>query len=438
MATVLRRGYTGGSSGSSSGTSAAARKSLEQTQEKGVLTTSSGRESRTTEPKANDFELPERTSPRRYLEDWDYTPSKEVTAARSALQAQEANRPAAFQSQYEGAVQSILDGILNRKQFDVTTDANYQQLYELAKQRYQANASRSMRDTMAAANTATGGYGNTYSQAVGQQAYDRTMEGLNDQNLALMEMAYRMYQDETADRYNRLNAVNTQDAVDYGRYRDTVGDYQTDRNYYRQRLLDEYGIDYGQYMDSLGQSNSAEEFQRAQDAAELAQGNWYDEMRYRASQDALSQQNYEREWENSQYQQALAGAMQMAGNGLGVPQRYAAQLDADTLAQLQALAAQRAAARQRGGGSGGGSGRSTSSGAEERTITQDEFNADYSEVLRNAIESGETPEDARALADAYRAFIQEQGYTIVEPEYRNLTDLRRAERTAIQNARSKR
>lgn len=162
--------------------------------------------------------------------------------------------PDPYESAYEGRIGSILDAIYNRKAFNIKDDTNYQQLYDNYAERYRANADRAMRDTMASANAATGGYGSTYAQAVGQQAYDRTMEGLNDQNMALMQLAYNMYSDDRANDYNKLNAFQGQDQIEYGRYRDGVADWQNDRNYYANQYQNSFSNDYNEYQNALGQA----------------------------------------------------------------------------------------------------------------------------------------------------------------------------------------
>ena len=83
---------------------------------------------------------------------------------------------------------------------------------------------------MGQAQAASGGYGSTYAQQVGQQAYDQTMSGLNDKVLDFRDRAYQTYLNNQSHRYNQLNAFQTQDNTDYGRYRDTVADWQADRN----------------------------------------------------------------------------------------------------------------------------------------------------------------------------------------------------------------
>ena len=94
---------------------------------------------------------------------------------------------------------------------------------------------------------ATGGYGSTAATAAAGQAYDRAMEGLNDNNIALMQLAYQMDQANNADRYNQLGAVTGLDNSDYARYRDTVGDWQTDRNYFANQYQNMYGNDWQKY-----------------------------------------------------------------------------------------------------------------------------------------------------------------------------------------------
>lgn len=124
---------------------------------------------------------------------------------------------------------------------------------------YQQSASRAMRDTMGQAQAASGGYGSTYAQQVGQQAYDQTMSGLNDKVLDFRDRAYQTYLNNQSNRYNTLNAFQTQDNTDYGRYRDTVADWQADRNYYLGALQGEqandlniYSANNNNYYNALG------------------------------------------------------------------------------------------------------------------------------------------------------------------------------------------
>lgn len=158
-----------------------------------------------------------------------YQQSQAVTAAGNALAQHEGNKPTAYQSQYGDQIQSMIDSILNRGKFsyDFAADPMYQQYA----QQYQRNAQLGMRDTMAQTAALTGGYGNSYAQHAGQQTYQGVMEGLNDMIPELQQAAYQMYRDEGTDLLNKLGVLQGADDSAYGRYRDTVGDYQNELNY---------------------------------------------------------------------------------------------------------------------------------------------------------------------------------------------------------------
>lgn len=298
------------------------------------------------------------------------------------MQDTEDNKPAAYQSKYEDTINQILDTINNRKAFDVTSDANYNALYDQYAERYKAQAQRSMNDAMASANAATGGYGSTYGQAVGQQAYDRTMEGLNDQNMALMNLAYQIYEGDRANDYNKLNAYQSQDNTMYGRYRDDVNDWQTDRNYYAGQYQQNYANDrsafendrsfgYNQYRDNMSDYLNDRNYY----AGQYWNSYGTDRSAYDTDRtfDYTMDQN-EIQRDDANYQDALKQAMSLAQAGLPVPdyitarinqynEKYGLGTGLDTTAYLQQLAA----LATMGSGSSGGSGRGKGKGGGDDT-----------------------------------------------------------------------
>ena len=123
-----------------------------------------------------------------------------------------------YQSQYRDQIKGLYDQIANRKDFtyDVNADAMYQQL----KDQYVQGGRMAMMDTMGQAQAMTGGYGNSYAQGVGQQAYQGYLQGLNDQVPNLYQMALNRYLqqgDQMLDQYSMLTA---QEAQDYARWQD--------------------------------------------------------------------------------------------------------------------------------------------------------------------------------------------------------------------------
>ena len=191
----------------------------------------------------------------------------------------ERNKPDEFESKYEGQISDILDNILNRPKFSYTSeDMTNDDLYKMYRDQYMRQGNLAMRDTMGNAASLTGGYGNTYASAAGQQAYDNYVSMLNDKALDFYDRAYQRYNDEGQNLYNQMNVVTGLDNTDYQRYRDTVSDYYNDLNYYNGRYNQEYGYDYGQYQDQVAADQWAQEFAFQKQQAAQEQANWEAEM----------------------------------------------------------------------------------------------------------------------------------------------------------------
>lgn len=188
-----------------------------------------------------------------------YSPSGAVSAAKAYLEQVQKNRPGAYQSRWDEELDSLYDQITNRKpfQYDLGTDALYQQY----KEQYQRLGRTAMQDTMGQAASLTGGYGSTYSEQVGQQAYNAYLQSLNDIVPELYDRAYSRYQDEGNDLYNRYGLVSERESQDYSKYRDTLSDYYSDLADARSAYDAEWNRDYGQYSDELSywQKKAAQE-----------------------------------------------------------------------------------------------------------------------------------------------------------------------------------
>lgn len=178
-----------------------------------------------------------------------YTPSGSVQAAQAYLEQVKASKPGAYQSRWDDELTSLYDQIRNRKKFsyDMGTDPLYQQYRE----QYQRLGRLAMQDTMGQAAALTGGYGSTYGEQVGQQAYNAYLQNLNDIVLQLQQQAYQRYQDEGTDLYNQYSLVKGRDDTDYGRYRDTVSDYYSDLSDARSAYNSERSLDQSQWATML-------------------------------------------------------------------------------------------------------------------------------------------------------------------------------------------
>ena len=145
-----------------------------------------------------------------------------------------------------GYAPSIMQQITNPKEFKYSFDGDA--LYKQMADRYVRQGKQAMMDTMGQAAGLTGGYGNSYAQTAGQQAYDQYLQGLNDKALDYYDRAYQRYLDEQNGLINRYGVVSQADQTDYGRYRDDVGDYQNELNYWTNRYDTEADRDYSRYQ----------------------------------------------------------------------------------------------------------------------------------------------------------------------------------------------
>lgn len=179
----------------------------------------------------------------------DYVKSETVQQAYAALQAILAAQPGAYQSKWQGQIDEMIDRILNREKFtyDINSDALYQQYAD----QYKNLGKLAMQDTMGQAAAMTGGYGNSYAQSVGQQAYQGYLSQLNEMVPELYGMALDQYNREGQEMYNQYGLLSDQEAQDYGRYRDAYNNWLAERDYATGRYDTEYDRDYGQYWDKV-------------------------------------------------------------------------------------------------------------------------------------------------------------------------------------------
>ena len=154
---------------------------------------------------------------------------KDYYEQQKALQEYQKNKPGEYKSQYQGYINDYMGRIANRKpfQYDPNSDALYQQY----RNEYTDLGRLAMQDTMGQAAQLTGGYGNSYANMVGQQAYQGYMRQLADKIPELSEMAYKRYAQEGQDLKDALVMYQNADESAYGRYRDNVGDFYTQLNY---------------------------------------------------------------------------------------------------------------------------------------------------------------------------------------------------------------
>lgn len=214
------------------------------------------------------------------------------------------NAPASWTDPYADQRKGYLDQYENRDPFSY--DFNSDALYQQYKDQYIQQGQMAMMDTMGQAAAMTGGYGNSYAQTVGQQAYNQQLNQLNAIMPELYDRAYGIYQQEGEellkmyDLYTGLsNESHNQHLGEVDRYYKQLGALSDYANALYSKEFDEWGtmtgldIDIANAKNNMGldtwatqlgiisgenqtlmnQKFTAEENQKSRDAAATKDGN---------------------------------------------------------------------------------------------------------------------------------------------------------------------
>lgn len=229
-----------------------------------------------------------------------YQPSDTVKQAEAMLRQLLAQKPGEYQSQWQGQLDEILANIMNREKFSY--DLNADALYQQYRNQYVMQGQQAMMDTMGQAAALTGGYGNSYAQTAGQQAYHGYLQQLNDVMPELYRLALSKYQmegDEMAKQYAMLGAREDQD---YGRYQDDLAAYYAELDRLTEDARYQSEADYEKYLQDLS-------FAYQQDRDKVADDQWqaeYDEAK----------RQYDQAWEQK-YGSSAGGSTEGSGGGGG-------------------------------------------------------------------------------------------------------------------------
>ena len=176
-----------------------------------------------------------------------YEKSDVVKEAEALLQQQLANKPGEYTSAWQTQLNETLDKILNREKFSY--DLNGDALYQQYKDQYTTQGKMAMMDTMGQAAAMTGGYGNSYAQSVGQQAYQGYLQQLNDRIPELYQLALDQYNREGDEMYNQASLMASMEDQDYGRYRDQLTDYNAELDRLTEDARYQGELDYSKWAD---------------------------------------------------------------------------------------------------------------------------------------------------------------------------------------------
>ena len=305
-----------------------------------------------------------------------YTPSASVTQAQQYLDSVISGKPGDYQSQYQAQLNDLYNQVMNRPGF--TFNLNGNAMYEQYRDQYMQSGRQAMMDTMGQAAAMTGGYGNSYASTAGNQAFQQYLQQLN----AVVPELYQMELDRYNNEGNRLlqqyemTAGLENDA--YNRYRDSVSDWEGERNYAQNAYQTQYEQDYQNWVNMLNHWSQQ---------AQQEYGAYMDQQQFDAQQAA----------QNREYAYNQAMSILAAGKMPSAELLAAAGISSADAANLMA---------KKSSGSGS-SKKSPSSGTQSKPQEQKVTSNDTYDTLVYALSKSTTTSSQEAATDriynAYKA-----------------------------------
>ena len=192
-----------------------------------------------------------------------YEESDAVKQYRQQLEQLQQQQPGDYQSAWQAAQQKAANDVMNRQKFQYNMSSD--PLYQQYKQQYQRQGKLAMQDTMGQAAAMNGGYGSSYAQMAGQQAYNSQLQQLNDRVPELYQLALSKYQMDGQAAMDRFNLASSLESQDYSRYQDQLSKWMAERDYATGRYDTERNTDYNLWSDT-----DQREYSRYQDQQKLA------------------------------------------------------------------------------------------------------------------------------------------------------------------------
>lgn len=253
-----------------------------------------------------------------------FTPSQEYYDAMAETQRM-LEQLKSGRTSYTDKISQSLKAIEDTSPFsyDFNSDPMFQQMLQGA----MSSGKYAMQDTMGQAAALTGGYGSSYSQMVGQQAYNRYIDEAYDRIPDYWNMALSEYQTDLNNKYNKLNQYMNLDNTEWGRNYDTF-------NSQYQMANDQYNKEYNNFWQTQNFNENSRQWAESENDARaryaeairqyendfnhnlyreaIADERYADETAYERYLNELNQYNIDRNFDYGTTQDAITNAMNQA------------------------------------------------------------------------------------------------------------------------------
>lgn len=175
-----------------------------------------------------------------------------------------------YSNRYDQQINDLLQQYVNRGKFSY--DYKNDPLYANYRKQYQREGQRATQDALAEAAAASGGIPSSYAASAAAQAQNYYASQVADKIPELEQLAYQKYLDDASLQQSKISALQGQEQLDYAKYIDALGQYNTDRNF-------DYGVysdRYNQLANNLGLAANQQSTQYSMETA--AQGDALDRV----------------------------------------------------------------------------------------------------------------------------------------------------------------
>lgn len=175
-----------------------------------------------------------------------------------------------YSNRYDQQINDLLQQYVNREKFSY--DYKNDPLYANYRKQYQREGQRATQDALAEAAAASGGIPSSYAASAAAQAQNYYASQIADKIPELEQLAYQKYLDDASLQQSKISTLQGQEQLDYAKYIDALGQYNTDRNF-------DYGVysdRYNQLANNLGLASNQQSTQYSMETA--AQGDALDRV----------------------------------------------------------------------------------------------------------------------------------------------------------------
>ncbi|MBQ4629902.1 MAG: hypothetical protein IJB70_02835 [Clostridia bacterium] len=146
------------------------------------------------------------------------------------------NSKPTYKSSYDSERRKIINKISNYEDFSYDLESD--PVFKIYRELYSKLGDDAYERALAKGALRTGGTQNSSAQAVAMQAKSNYNSSLMELIPELYESAYKKYSDEYEKLYKLLGVMEKEDRTQYDRYRDSLKDYESDREFFYNREKD--------------------------------------------------------------------------------------------------------------------------------------------------------------------------------------------------------